>query len=277
VPKTDLSNAGLSSSLTADATGGAAGWQGYTVRILPTTSASKMDTRPVQTGPDNSNQELLTSNASGSSSYHNPAGTQIGSATAANIELTDGQQYTDDLVITLTGASQESITNNLYLGPTVSGNPVSTFSKIASIANNNTYLTSAFDGMAFGWRETGGVASIMDVNSITVSASVSAPSILAGDMNFDGHVDAKDIAALEAALANPTAFVANNPGHGLTTSNLGTYSDVSGNGKFDNANLMALVTFLQAGHGSVAAVPEPTSFALLGLGAVAFVLARRRS
>ena len=57
-----------------------------------------------------------------------------------------------------------SITNNLYASSTISGTPVSTFSKIASVANN-TFITGTFDGMAFGWRETGSVASSMNVNS----------------------------------------------------------------------------------------------------------------
>ena len=72
-PHTDISASGLGSG-TTDPTGGVQGWTGYTTRIFRRRNRQcrrrKFVTRPAQTGTDNSNQELLTSGASGSSSYH---------------------------------------------------------------------------------------------------------------------------------------------------------------------------------------------------------------
>jgi PEP-CTERM motif len=271
-PHTDLSSSGLG-SLTTDPNGGTQGWLGYSVRILPTTSSSKMDTRPAQSGTTQANQELLTAGASGTSSYSGAV--QIGSATTANVMLTDGQVYTDDLVITLTGDSQASIVNNLYAGSTISGSPVSTFSKTASVANNNTFITGTFDGMAFGWRETGGGASSMDVSSITVSTNSTGSPPVMGDLDFDNAVTIGDVQTLMTALTDLTKYKSN---HGIATDDaLKLRADVDPNGTVDNKDVQALINKLaNAGGGTLSAVPEPGSWLLLTFGAAGLGLAMRR-
>ena len=108
------------------------------------------------------------------------------------------------------------------------------------------------------------------------------PSILRGDMNFDGHVDAKDIAALQAALTNTTGYLSTNFGngtpssHGVTTANIGSYADVNGGTKFDNSDLQSLLLYLKTGHGSVSSVPEPSTIVLGGIGLAAIVLCTSR-
>jgi hypothetical protein len=112
-----------------------------------------------------------------------------------------------------------------------------------------------------------------------------APTLLAGDANFDGHVDAKDIAAIELALTNESAYLSTDFGngtpssHGVTGSNIGTYLDVSGNGKYSNADLQALEAYLIAGHGNTSSVPEPASLVLLVLAGpgLVWVAGRRRN
>ena len=76
-----------------------------------------------------------------------------------------------------------------------------------------------------------------------------------GDINQDGHVDAKDISAIEKALTNESAY-ANSIG--MTTDELSLIADVNGDGVFNNADLQALLNFLKDGNGSTS-VPEPTS------------------
>jgi len=104
-----------------------------------------------------------------------------------------------------------------------------------------------------------------------ISASTSPPfldnftleSSLHGDVNLDNHVDARDIAAMESALANLTAYANSKSASTLQISSAG---DVNGDGKFTNSDLQKLLNVLKAGGGSTNAVPEPSTLALLTLG-----------
>ncbi|HZZ29641.1 MAG TPA: dockerin type I domain-containing protein [Pirellulales bacterium] len=111
----------------------------------------------------------------------------------------------------------------------------------------------------------------LGIDNLSLSFAVTT-SILHGDMNFDGHVDSSDIVALEKALADPSGFVADNPDHGLTVSNLGNYADVTGNGIFNNADVQSLINLLLAGNGSITSVPEPSSVLLAGIAWISFGL-----
>lgn len=97
--------------------------------------------------------------------------------------------------------------------------------------------------------------------------------LILGDFNGNGHVDAADVLALEQALANLPNYQTTK---GLSDAQLLTIGDLNGDGKVNNADLQALENYLIAGYGSSDPVPEPTSIALLGLGALA-ITARRRS
>jgi fibronectin-binding autotransporter adhesin len=93
---------------------------------------------------------------------------------------------------------------------------------------------------------------------------VPLPSILLGDFNQDGHVDATDLQAEMQALTNVNAYQS---GLGLSNSDLLQIADVNADQKFNNADLQGLIAYLQSGHGSMAAVPEPGTFGLAALGA----------
>jgi hypothetical protein len=94
-----------------------------------------------------------------------------------------------------------------------------------------------------------------------------------GDVNFDGHVDASDITAMEAALTDPINYEKN---HSLVNGDLLTAGDVNGDGVFNNADLQALLDYLKSGQGSFTAIPEPSTLALLCLGGVGLLMRRRR-
>lgn len=94
-----------------------------------------------------------------------------------------------------------------------------------------------------------------------------------GDVNLDGHVDAADISAMEAILANPTEYESQ---HAITAAFLLTITDINQDGEFNNADLEALVTALKNGSGSADPVPEPTTITLLAIGTIGFVFSRRR-
>ena len=151
-------------------TGGAAGWVGYVGQVSFTGSTSKILTRAAQTGPDNRNQDLVTSGSS-SQSYGNPAPATVGSSsTSPSVTLAAGSQYTESLIISLASPGVLSITNVLYAGGNTNG---SVLSVMGGQASGSTYLTNSFDALAFGWRVTGNTyPTTMDVNSITVISKV---------------------------------------------------------------------------------------------------------
>ena len=94
-----------------------------------------------------------------------------------------------------------------------------------------------------------------------------------GDLNFDGHVNAKDIAAIMQALANETGYATAN---GVSKSELEIVGDVNSDSKFTNADLQKLLINLKTGGGSADTVPEPATLALLTLGGVMTFAAKRR-
>jgi hypothetical protein len=97
---------------------------------------------------------------------------------------------------------------------------------------------------------------------------------VAGDFNFDGHVDAADILAAEKALANWSKFETDNS---LSLADATTIGDVNGDGKVTNADLQALLVKLKSGGGSVAsAVPEPAAAVLAGLCCMGLCLVARK-
>jgi len=157
----------------------------------------------------------------------------------------------------------------------------------AGFDGGNTYLPG--DAYYFAETQNNDVASTRgnmagsDRDMFMAFYAAAAPTILLGDLNFDGHVDAKDIAALELALTNESGYLSHDFGngtptsHGVTSSNIGSYADVSGGSAFNNADLQKLETYLIAGHGSTTTVPEPASLVLLGLaGPAALWFTRRR-
>ena len=98
---------------------------------------------------------------------------------------------------------------------------------------------------------------------------------LRGDINLDGQVTVADIADLMAALANLSGYQS---AEGLSEQQLSEIADVNGDGVINNLDIQALISLVAnngAGGSSLAAVPEPASFVLLGFGAMAFAFRRR--
>lgn len=175
VPYTTLQSTGLTSSSTMYATGGVAGWQGYVSQIAPSGGTSKIVTRPVQSGTTNVNQDLVSNAASSSQSYTGGVTLASGS-TGTTTTLSNGTQYTEDLLITLTATNTYSIASNLYSGAAVSGTPLATQTATGVTSTN---FFNGFDGLAIGSRNAGtSQATTLDVNSITVSDSVPEPASL---------------------------------------------------------------------------------------------------
>jgi hypothetical protein len=87
-------------------------------------------------------------------------------------------------------------------------------------------------------------------------------SLLLGDFNRDGHVDATDIQAMELAL---TSFSTYESTFSVSPVEFPSFSDLNGDSKFNNADLQALLDLLKSGGGSTDSVPEPVSWILASL------------
>ena len=94
-----------------------------------------------------------------------------------------------------------------------------------------------------------------------------------GDMNRDQQVNASDVSAMIAALANLPAYEL---AYNLTAAQVTAIGDVNGDGKFNSADVQALEKFLAANHGTGIPAPEPASIVLLVLTTPAFAWFPRR-
>jgi endoglucanase len=148
-------------------------------------------------------------------------------------------------------------------------------------ANSNTWM---------GWTWWGGGPSnwwgnymfALDPTNLNNPTDQHAMTILsqflpmAGDFNRDGHVDASDVQAMEAALSNLNGWYASETALGLNSTQEKIIADVNKDGVVNNADLQALLNLLKSGGGSDSAVPEPASLVMLGLAACFLPVMRRR-
>lgn len=161
------------------ATGGAAAYTGYISRFFLNGNANIIN-RPVQSGGANSSDQDLLFNNAGGGAFNSPTATQIGTTTATGFTtgLTQGNQYTIDLSISLTSLTAETITWSLYDGVGTGGTLLATQS-----VNDSSLFATSFDAFAFGWRHTGSTEpSSLTINSILIAdnlAPVPEPTTIA--------------------------------------------------------------------------------------------------
>ncbi len=166
---------GLNGTATTNSSSAAANntqlWVGYAGQIGFTGSDSRIMTRPAQTSGIlfNNDQDLVTS-GSGSSSYNNPTGVTVGTASSSqSVTLAAGSIYTETLAITLVASNTLGITNTLYSGSDTNGAVLSQFGGVAS---GSTFLTNSFDALAIGWRATANTSpTTIDISQIVVSVT----------------------------------------------------------------------------------------------------------
>ncbi|HTQ40127.1 MAG TPA: dockerin type I repeat-containing protein [Pirellulales bacterium] len=126
-----------------------------------------------------------------------------------------------------------------------------------------------------GWLHlTGGTTDPPSTNAVLYQVNAWAHLLPFPDFNADGVISAADVVEMEQALANPQAFEAQND---LTSDDLLALGDVNGDGKFNGADLQALLAILKTGGGSAAApIPEPAGFTLFVLAVSGWCIIRRR-
>jgi autotransporter-associated beta strand protein len=117
-----------------------------------------------------------------------------------------------------------------------------------------------------------GTSQLVNVGANEFELEPANPNIplLLGDLNGDGHVDARDIITLEKALINLPGYesnaIPNGRGTTLNNADLLDIADMNADGKVTNTDVQSLLNYLLNGHGSNSPVPEPESFVLLALG-----------
>ena len=119
---------------------------------------------------------------------------------------------------------------------------------------------------------TSGVKLATSAGDITVMDVIGYDRLLPGDFNRDGQVNAADIPAMLAALADLTAYQTST---NLSGPQLVLLGDIDGDGAVTNADLQALLNLLKSGGGSVAQVPEPASIELMALAALLLAASAR--
>jgi len=102
----------------------------------------------------------------------------------------------------------------------------------------------------------------------TGTLQVTSSTLLPGDFNRDGHVDAADILAMQQALTDLHGYEQTHGG--LSDSQVSTMGDLNNDGKFTNADLQTFLIDLKSGGGSADPVPEPAALLLGAVGGVLF-------
>jgi autotransporter-associated beta strand protein len=158
-------NGNETSSATTAITENAATWDGYFAQIAFSGSTTAILTRPAQNGPDNNNQDLLTT-GSGTYSFAHPTGSTL-SSFSSTLVLGTNVPYTEVMIIWLNAPGSEVISNYLYAGSTISGSPLT---QIGGVATNSTFLTGAFNALGFGWYQKNNAhANLVDISSISIT------------------------------------------------------------------------------------------------------------
>ena len=116
---------------------------------------------------------------------------------------------------------------------------------------------------------TSGVKLATSAGDITVMDVIGYDRLLPGDFNRDGQVNAADIPAMLAALADLSAYQTSK---NLSGPQLVLLGDIDGDGAVTNADLQSLLDLLKSGGGSAAQVPEPPSIVLMALAATFVVV-----
>jgi fibronectin-binding autotransporter adhesin len=141
------------------------------------------------------------------------------------------------------------------------------------IFGNTSAALSSTQLSAITFATYAGTAIISGTGEVTPSSLTRV--LTKGDYSMNGIVDGSDVQAGLTALTDLNAFALNN---GLTPAQVATIGDFTGDGNVTNKDIQPLLDLVATvGGGSLAAVPEPGTLALLLIGVMAGVPMARAS
>jgi autotransporter-associated beta strand protein len=205
--------------------------------------------------------------------------TSTASITLGSVMLISGAQTNIKLAGTTPGSQydQLQVTGSASLAGTLAVSLINGFTPSAGETFDilvNSTPSGTFDSLEL--PNLSGPLS-WDASQLYTNGSLSVvETFLLGDLNRDGRFDVADILAMEQALIDLPAYQASN---GLSAAQLLLVGDMDGDGEVTNADLQGLLNLLAngGGSGSLTAVPEPASWALLVFGGVVLMLILVRS
>jgi autotransporter-associated beta strand protein len=204
-------------------------------------------------------------------------GGQPGSLTVGSLSLQNGSQTNIVLAGTTQGTGYSAVLSSgaLSVGGTLSVTEGSGFSPSPSAITSFDILSGSSLSGTFSSINLPSLPAPMgwNLSQLYTAGIITATPFIPGDFSRDGHVDASDLLVMMQALADSSDYEAN---HGdLTDAQLDLIGDINGDGVFNNADVQALILFLQSGGGSTASVPEPSALVLLIMGATGCLLLQR--
>ena len=187
------------------------------------------------------------------------------------------------------GTNFSSVSSGDFSYGADSGNTTASFPPIVNavssfgISSLNLAIGASY---YFEWKMTGvggssnGQALGVDDFSLTATIGGGGPTLLAGDVNQDGHVDSADVVAMMTAFTDVNAYhaqrIAASPTGVFTDSDLLFVLDANGDGAYNNGDVQGLLDKLLAGNGSVVGVPEPSTLVLGVLGGLGLAVWKRK-
>ncbi len=95
--------------------------------------------------------------------------------------------------------------------------------------------------------ESSGSATVQATSGVVNGSASVSVTYLTGDINFDGHLDVRDVFAFMQASVDWNTYEDN---HNFSPQNLPAVADINGDGQVTNADLQALLIVLRSGVGS---------------------------
>ncbi len=276
----DPTDARVQSNSNSDSGGGTNPWSdatGYAIQI-PINNSS--------TGGNPLQLEKRTNNSSGAvTSLLGDSTAYTTSGGGSSFAFADTTSYTAQLALKVVSLAQLDVTATILQDTNVlstvtksdTGTAFGGTSNAGSITVNGQVVSSSiyrdFDQLFLRNSSNAEVTGVTFTNwNVTLSSNPPAP--IPGDLNRDGVFTADDIPAMLTALTDLSRYKSVN--NVASDDDLKVLADLNGDGVVSNRDIQPLLDMaISSGFGSIAAVPEPATSALIATGLLVLPVFRR--